>query len=240
MEIKDKFFQIELTEQKAVDIINKKLKAKGYNNKISLEDLYLTITPYWVCFYDILKSGELKHISGQTSINAINNNINQKVIELFEFEKPRIYDKVNLPRIQKIKYYIKEPIITEEEARNTIIKHLIQAYQVDENGVSLSGVEKIYVPAWKTKFKKYKIKIDAIVGKVDDLDKIPTLKKTQGMLFNEMVSDLKSPTKFGNYLWNSGKLVFEGIYWILKMVVKEYKIILLIAAITLIVYLLFL
>lgn len=240
MEIKDKFFQIELTEQKAVDIINKKLKAKGYKEKIALEDLYLTITPYWVCFYDILKPGEFEHISGQTTINATNNNINDKVIELFKFSKPRIYDKVNLPRTQKIKFYIKEPIISKEEAESTVIKHLIQAYQVEENGISLSGVERIYVPTWKTRFKKYKIRIDAIVGKVDDLDKIPTLQKTQGVLFNEMISDLKSPKKIGNYFWNSIKLIFEAIYWILKMIVKEYKIILLIAAITLIVYLLFL
>ena len=239
MEIKDKFFQIELTEKNAVNIFNKKLKAKGYKSNISLDDLYLTITPYWVCFYDILKNKEYEHISGQIAINAINNNINKKVIELFKFSKPRIHNQVNTPRTQKIKIFLKEPIINQKEAEKTILKYLIHTYKVNNDNISLSGIEKIYVPNWKTKFKKYKIKIDAIIGDVSDIDKIPVFKKTQSMLFNEMIADLKSPKKIGIYILETIKLIFEGIYWILKMIVKEYKIILLIAAITLIVYLLF-
>ena len=220
MEIKDKFFQIELTEQKAVKIINEKLKAKGYKQTITLEDLYLTITPYWVCFYDILKNTEFEHISGQITINAINNNINEKVIDLFKLSKPKVHEHVNLPRTQKIKILLKESIISQEEAEKTIIKHLIHGYQVDEDSVSLSGMEKIFVPAWKTKFKKYKVKIDAIVGEVNDIDNIPTLKKTQSMLFNEMLGDLKSPKKIGTYIFEAIKSIFEAIYWVLKMIVK--------------------
>ncbi len=242
MELDKKRFPVRLDPNKAIEIIRTTLKRKGHSETIKKEDLYLTITPYWVCFFDILKNtnGNFKHVNGQIAINSINNMINEKVIEIFKLAKPKIYKTLNVPKTEKTQIIIKEAITTKEEAERSILKYLVHKFGVNMEGVSLSGMEEICVPNWKIKLKKYKLKLDAISGKVNDFDKIKGIDKNSKDLFNEMLSDLKSPKKVGFYFFNIFKELFEGIAWILQMVWKNYKVTLWIILIALVIYLIFL
>ncbi|MDD3178330.1 MAG: hypothetical protein PHR26_02315 [Candidatus ainarchaeum sp.] len=242
-----KRFPIKIGPKEVIDVLKNSLKKKGYKNiDIKKQAIYLKITPYLFCFYDILKNNNsFEHIRGQIAINLVNNSINEKVIELFKYAKPKIYEELNVPKTEKTNIIIKKPVIKEECAEQSIIKYLISKYLTEKNTISLSGIETIYVPNWKTELntkeiKNIKIKLDAIEGKVNDLDKIIDRKKTNKELFSEMLEDLKDPKNIGTYTINFFKEIIFGIIWMIKKVYTNFSIIIWIIAVTLIIYVLFL
>lgn len=247
MDLKDKKrFPIRLEPKDAIDVLKDSLKKKGYNIDIKKQDLYLKVTPYLFCFYDILKNeGSFKHIRGQIAINLVNNTINEKVCEIFKYAKPKIYEELNIPKTEKTNIIIKEPVIKQEKAEKSLQKYLISKYLTKEDAISLSGLEVIYVPNWKTEIntkeiKNIKVKLDAVKGKVNDFEKIIDREKNNKELFDEMLEDLKDPKNIGVYILNLFKEIFEGVSWILKKVWQNYSVILWIIAVALIIYVLFL
>jgi len=242
MEIEKKRFPINITESKdAVKIFQTALKKKGHIEEIKKEDVYLTITPYWISFYDIGYTKEkYVHVSGQIALNAVTNNINDYIIKLFDIAKPIVFKHVNIQKTENIKIIVKEGIIKEEEAKKTIIKDLIQKYNVDEKNISLSGVEEIMVPFWKLKTKEHnKLKFDAIDGSCNNFKTIGEKEQTYTDIYKEMINDLKDPNNLFKYVGNILKNIFKGIWYMLKEAWKNIKIILIILAIAFCVYLLF-
>jgi len=242
IKISDKRFPIKLEPKQAANIFQAALKKKGHKYEIKKEDLYLTITPYWICFYDILinKTDKFSRISNQIALNSINNQINEKVIEIFKIAKPIVKENLEAPKTEQIQITIKKPIVSKEEAEKTITKYLIYKHNIINDQISLSGVEKIYVPNWKIRLDKYKLKIDAITGEVNNFETINKKEKTKMELIKEVFSDVKEEQKLNNYLKDFFTGIFDGIGFIFKEVVKNYKIILWILLITLLIYLIFL
>jgi hypothetical protein len=242
IQIKQKRFPIKLDPKSAVNIIQIALKKKGYKYEIKKDQLYLTITPYWFCFYDILinKNDEFNHISEQISLNAINNQINEKVIEIFKFSKPIIKEKLNAPKTEQIQINIKTSIVIKEEAEKTIHKYLMYKHNVTEDQISLSGIEEIYVPNWKVQLDKFKLKLDAVTGKVNNFDIIKMKNKSKLDLIKEVFTDIQEDKKLPSYLGGFFSGIFEGIKFIFVEIFKNYKIILWLITIGLLIYLLFL
>lgn len=240
--IDHKRFPIKIDAKQATELFKKHLKKKGYNYEIKKEDLYLTITPYWVSFYDVLinQNGEFKHINDQIALNAINNKINEKVIEIFSLAKPKIFERINVPKTDKTQIIIKDPIVTQKEAEITIQKYLMYKHNVPNDQISLSGVEEIFVPNWKVKLDKLKLKIDAVKGTVNNFDKTEKREKNKKELIKEVFEDLKDNQKISQYLKDFFNNFFNGITLILKGVFKNYKLILWIVLIALLIYLLLL
>ena len=174
MEINKKRFPVRLEPKQVVEIIKTNLKKKGYKLDISPKSLYLTLTPYWVCYYDILSNynNKFEQVTGQIAINGISNKINEKVVSLFDVEKPSVMAELHVPKTDKTQIILKESIISKKEAEKTIVNYLAHKYNVKIENVSLSGVEEIIVPNWKLKILKTKIKLDAINGEVNEFKKI--------------------------------------------------------------------
>lgn len=237
-----KRFPIKLDPEQATEIIKKNLKKKGHKIEIKKSYLYLTITPYWIAFYDILinKEGSFSKVSGQIGLNGVNNQVNEKVIEVFKYAKPIIKEKVEAPKTEAIQIVLKKSIITQEEAEKTLLKYLSYKHNVKQEQISLSGVEEIFVPNWKLRIDNFKIKIDAIKGKVNNFDDIPYKQKTKGELVKEVFEDIKEGKNIGEYFKNIFKSIYLGISFVLRGVVKNYKVILWIVLIALLIYLIFL
>lgn len=240
--INKKRFPIKLEPKKAALIIQDALKKKGYKYEIKKDQLYLTITPYWISFYDILinKDGKFNRVSNQIALNAINNQINEKVIDIFKISKIIIKEKLEAPKTEQVQIVMKKPIILKEESEKTILKYLIYKHNAKEDQITLSGVEEIYVPNWKVKLDKFKLKIDAITGEVNNFDIIKQKDKTKIDLIKEVFSDIKQDKKLGHYLSNLFKEIYNIINFILKGIIKNYKIVFWIILIALLIYLIFL
>jgi hypothetical protein len=240
--VTEKRFPIKLEPKQAVNIFQAALKKKGHKYEIKKESLYLTITPYWVCFYDILinKNEKFNRISNQIALNSINNQINEKVVDIFKISKPIIKENLEAPKTEQIQINLKKPIVTKEEAEETIIKYLIYKHNVSKDQISLSGIEQIYVPNWKVKLDKFKLKIDAITGEVNNFEIIPKKEKTKIELIKEVFSEVKEDKKLGTYFKDFFIGIFDGIIFIFKEIIKNYKIILWILLIAILIYLIFL
>ncbi len=243
MEIDKKRFPINIKESKqAAKIFQDALKKRGHDHEIKKEDVYLTITPYWVSFYDAgyIDNGKYTHVSGQLALNAVTNNINEYIIKLFDIDKPKIFKNVNIQKAENNKIILKEPIIKEEEARKTIMKHLMQRYDVEEKNISLSGVEEILVPYWKLKTKEHdKLKFDAIDGSVNNFRTINEKETTYTDLYKEMVNDLKTPSNMFKYIGNILKAIGKGIVFMIREAWQHFKLLIIIIGIALIIYFLF-
>lgn len=237
-----KRFPIKIDSKEAAQIFKDTFKKKGFNYEIKKEDLYLTVTPYWISFYDILinKNGDFNHINDQIALNSINNKINEKVIEIFSLTKPIISEKIDVPKTEKTQIIIKDTIVTQEEAEKTIKKYLMYKHNVSEENISLSGIEEIFVPNWKVKVDKYKLKMDSVKGVVNNFEIIKKRDKNKIELVREVFTDLKKTENVGEYSKSFLKTLFEGITLILKGVYKNYKIILWVVIVALIIYLLLL
>jgi hypothetical protein len=242
MEIDKKRFPINIKESKqAAKIFQNALKKRGHEHEIKKEDVYLTITPYWVAFYDVgYNNGKYNHVSGQIALNAVTNNINEYIIQLFDIEKPSVFKHVNIQKTENNKVIVKEAIIKEEEAKHTITKHLMQRYNIEEKNISLSGIEEILVPYWKLKTKEHnKLKFDAIDGSVNNFKTINEKEATYTDVYKEMISDLKSPKNILGYIGNILKGIGRGIKFMLNESWKHYKLLIIIIGIALIIYFLF-
>lgn len=239
IQLNKKRFPIKLDPKQAASIIQSALKKKGYKYEIKKDDLYLTITPYWFCFYDILinKNDKFSRVSGQIALNAINNQINEKVVDVFKISKPIVKENLEAPKTEQIQIHLKLPIVKQEEAEKSIVKYLVYKHNVSEDQISISGVEEIYVPNWKVQLDKYKLKIDAVTGEVNNFEIIKNREKTKIELIKEVFSDVKENKKFKEYFLDLFKSIFEGISFIFKGIIKNYKIIIWIIIIALLLYL---
>ncbi len=242
IQLNKKRFPIKLEPKKAAQIIQNALKKKGYKYEIKKDLLYLTITPYWVSFYDILinQNSTFNRISNQIALNAINNQINEKVIDIFKLSKPIIKENLEAPKTEQIQIRLKKPIISKEEAELTIIKYLIYKHNVSKDQISLSGVEEIYVPNWKIQLDKFKLKIDAVTGEVNNFEIIKQREKTKIELIKEVFSDIGEDKKFGVYFKDFFLGIFNGIKFIFSEIIKNYKVVLWIILIALLIYLILL
>jgi len=243
MEIEKKRFPINIKESKdAAKRFQAALKKRGHDEEIKKEDVYLTITPYWVSFYDIgyTNNGQYTHVSGQIAINAVTNTINDYIIKLFDISKPGIFKNVNIQKTENIRVIIKDSIIKEEEAKKTMTKHLMQKFNIEEKNVSLSGVEEIMVPYWKLKTKEHnKLKFDAIDGSCNNFRTIGEKEQTYSDVYKEMLNDLKDPKNLFGYIGNFFRIIFKSIGYMLSQAWEHFKILIIIIAIALLVYFLF-
>jgi len=242
MQIDKKRFPVKLEPKQVIEIIKTNLKKKGYKLDISPKSLYLTLTPYWVCYYDILSNynGKFEQITGQIAINSISNKINEKVVLLFAVEKPRIMAELHIPKTDKTQIVLKKSIISQKEAEKTITNYLAQKYNVKIEEVFLSGVEEIIIPNWKLKILNTKIKLDAITGEVNDFEKIKDKEQTQKELFFEMLEDIRSPKKVANYTFNIFNEIGKGFVWLFEQLKQNFKIILWILLVSILIYLILL
>ena len=243
MEIDKKRFPININDSKqAVKIFQNALRKRGHNQEIKKEDVYLTITPYWVSFYDAGYTNNEKyiHTSGQIALNAVTNNINDYINKLFDIEKPMVFKNINIQKTENNRVIIKEPIIKEEEARKTIIKELMQRFNTEEKNVSLSGIEEILVPYWKIKTKEHnKLKFDAINGSINNFRIINEKETSYIELYKEMFNDLKSPKNIFGYVGNILKGIGKGIIFMFRKAWQHFKLLIMIIGIALIIYFLF-
>ena len=111
---------------------------------------------------------------------------------------------------------------------------LAARYKVPINNISLSGFKEIWIPFWKLETDIINIRIDAVSGKINNLDKIPKKGKSKVELYNEMLTDLKKPKKLANYF----VMVFDVIFRFIKntfLFLIKYKIITIIVLIILLI-----
>jgi hypothetical protein len=240
-QISDKQFPIMIDKGKAIDIIQKALKKKGHIVELAKDNIYITITPYWFLFYDIDCNidGNYKHISGQTALSALTNKVDETVTSLFKYEKPKVTEDIGLSRTERLQINIKDGIVDKEEAKKTITKYLCSKFNVTKDNISLSGIELIYVPKWKYRLEEYKLQLDAVSGKINNFDIIQEKEQSNSELFKEMLEDLKSPMGIPKYIFNVFKQLFLGVAWFIKELGRNYKSIIVIVLIALVIYLIF-
>jgi len=239
--ISEKQFPILIDKGKAIEIMQKALKKKGHIAELAKDNIYLTITPYWFFFYDIDNNidGKYKHTTGQTALSALTNKVDESITLLFKYEKPKVTEDIGLPKTERVQVSIKDGIVDKEEAKKTITKYLCSKFNVDKDNISLSGIELIYIPKWKYRLEEYKLQIDAVSGKINNFEIIKEREQSNSELFKEMLDDIKSPKNFLKYLFSIFKQLFLGIIWFIKELGKNYKAIIVIVLIVLVIYLIF-
>ena len=239
MELNKNSFPVNISREQALETMLNSFKDRGHSTKITKKQLYMTIVPYWFCFYDIYykKGNKFETISGQTSLNAQTNKIEDDLTLLFKSGNPKLTKKLLIPAIEKIDLRIKEKLINKEESAKTITKLLCSKYDVEIQDVTLTGFIEIWVPYWKIKLDKIKYKLDAVGGDINNLNEIPIREKTTSELFDDFIEDMKKPEKQMTYFKNFFVNIFKIILELFKFIYK-YKTLFLIIAIIILIYLL--
>jgi hypothetical protein len=241
MEINKKRFPILINSKDALNKFQEVVDAKHQDYKLDKKKIYLTITPYWICFFDISANidGKYQHYSGQVALNALSHKIDNQIISLFKYAKPKIIPKLEISQADEVTVEIKDSIIVKEEAQKAILKFLSTKYNVAEENISLSGVEEIYVPVWKTHIDNIKLKFDAVSGKLNNFDELPEKEQTNTEAFKEMLHDLRSPKKLWGYIVSFFAGIFKGIWQVIKFIFKNIKWVLIVFIVCAIIYLIF-
>lgn len=222
MEFNKNCFPINITAEDAVNIFNKEFSSKGHNIKINKEGLRLVVLPYWVCFYDIdtKVNGKYKHLSGQTALNATKNKIEDEVLKLFEISNPKYIESLEVNIFEKTELKIKKLVISQKESEKIILKTLLSKYSVEKEDVALSGFDEIWVPFWKTTINKKDFIFDATDNKLNNFKEIEVKQKSNNQLFQEMIQEIKEPSKLLGYFSWVFKNIFLGLK---KFVLYLYK-----------------
>ncbi|MFH0905912.1 MAG: hypothetical protein V1824_01080 [archaeon] len=223
MELKKTSFPVNIKYKDALKFLNKAFKKKEHTVELKEENLYLTVTPYLFCFYDIdiNKDGNYKHLSGQIAINLLTNKIREDVTKLFDYDKPQYYEKLEVDTTKHIQIKIKKNVVKKEEAKNTIIKMLSCKYAVPKENITLSGVEEIAIPFWKYEHDNQLFEIDAVIGKLNNFDIIEQRQKTWLELFAEVIDDIKTnPIKIFEYIKDMLVFIWQGFVWLGKTAMK--------------------
>jgi hypothetical protein len=239
MELNKNSFPVNINREQALETILSNFKEKGHSIKISKKDIYMTIVPYWFCFYDIYskKNNKFETISGQIALNSQTNKIEDNLTILFKYGNPKLIKKLLLPAIEKIDIRVKEKLINKEESKKTISQLLCSKYEVNLEDITLTGFVEIWVPYWKIKVDSQKYKLDAVGGKINNLNTIEIKEKTNSELFLDFLEDMKNPNKSWIYFKNFFLNVFNLIIELFKFIIK-YKTLFLIVLIIILIYLL--
>jgi hypothetical protein len=240
MEFNKNCFPINITTEDAVNIFSKEFCSKGHNIKINKEGLRLVVLPYWVCFFDIDTKidGKYKHISGQTALNATKNKIEDDILKLFEFSNPKLIKNLEINVFEKTEVKIKKLVISQKESEKIILKTLLSKYTIEKEEVALSGFDEIWVPFWKITVDKKDFIFDATDNKLNNFKEIKVKQKNNNQLFQEMIEEIKEPSRLLEYVLWVFKNIFLGLKKAILYVYKHNTVFLLIFLILLAILLL--
>lgn len=240
MEFNKNCFPINITAEDAVNIFSKEFSSKGHNIKINKEGLRLVVLPYWVCFFDIDTKidGKYKHISGQTALNATKNKIEDEVLKLFETSNPKHIPKLEINTFEKTEVKIKKLVISQKESEKIILKTLLSKYTIEKEEVALSGFDEIWVPFWKITVDKKDFIFDATDNKLNNFKEIKVKQKNNNQLFQEMIEEIKEPSRLLEYVLWVFKTIFSGLKKAILYLYKHSTVFLLICLILLAILLL--
>ncbi len=225
MELNKCSFPVKVTLEEAISKFQKEFDKKGYKVKITKENLHLNIVPYWVCFYDIdcRIDNKYHHISGQTALNSLTNKIEDEFLILLEKFTPRVLDSIDV-FIERVEIRVKKSLVSIEETKETVTKMLSCKFNVEKTSISLSGFEEMYIPIWRCDIDNLELYFDAVMGKINNLQKLGKIKKSDSALFTEMMSDLKDPKKLFKYIADFFIGIFDIALFFLRMLIKYWYI----------------
>lgn len=240
MKLNKNAFPVNIALDDAILKLQKELNRRGHKTTVFKTNFHLNIVPFWVCFYDVdsNKDGVYAHHNSQIALNSLTNKIQDEYLKLLDYHSPEHIENIDIS-LEKIEIRLKKSLVTKEEAKETIVKMLSCKFEVDKKNVSLSGFEEMYIPIWKYQFEKQEIYFDAVVGEINNFNKIVVKEKNNKDLFLEMLEDLKDPKKVLNYIYSFFKNIVINIKKLFIQKIKAWKLILVVVLIIIILGFLF-
>ena len=135
MEINKKTFPILINSKDALNKFQEVVDAKHQDYKLD-KNIFDNNTLLDM-FFDISANidGKYQHYSGQVALNALSHKIDNQIISLFKYAKPKIIPKLEISQADEVTVEIKDSIIVKEEAQKAILKFLSTKYNVAEENI---------------------------------------------------------------------------------------------------------
>ncbi len=183
-------FQIVLTPEAALGIIQKTITQKGWK-KYEVTDVKLVYSPYWLFSFDVI-AVQGPSPSGKTALNAYTGDLNDFVPILFE--RPL---KKTRATAEGVEAEVEPTSIDAREAKSVAQSKVAAHVGLKPENISVSAFTKYYVPFYRVWVDvagdSYKIDVDACLGAPIGLEQVPERPKTWEEATGETLQKLKTP-----------------------------------------------
>jgi hypothetical protein len=197
-------FELSLTPEIALSIIQKGIASKGWKN-YEVASIKLVYTPFYVFSFDIA-SEQGQAPSGKAALNAYTGELNDFVPVLLD--KPL---KRSNSTPEKTEAEVEQTTISLSEVKDVACVKVAGFAGVAKEKVAISAVSKYYVPFYRVWVNvagdTFKIDVDASLGAPVGLDDIPRKEKGWEEATQETIEKMKTP---GGWVELGSKTVSEA------------------------------
>jgi hypothetical protein len=183
-------FEIALTPEVALSLVQKQLASSGYRD-VSVEQIRLFYTPFWAFTFDV--EGTAQPISGKTAINASSGDVNEFVPALFD----RPLNKTRRTA-ENVESEVEPTSVDRAEIEHVAQARVAAQLGVKKDQVAVSAFQKIYVPFYRVWItaggNPLKAEVDGCLGATFGLEGLPKKAKTTDEITKETFEKLKSPS----------------------------------------------
>lgn len=200
-------FAVSFPLEDATKLIEETIKKKHWTD-FEIGSLSLAYTPYWICNYESYSEKEDKTVSestsGSTALNAVDNTLSDAETKLY-FDPDFKTEKQPSAGYE---FNVSDSKTTSDEAREILSVRLAEKFNVPKQNIIISGLTLRYVPFWVVSLTigvdNYRIRINAVTGRIVDEEKIPEKEKGWLELTSETLSELKEPGAWLMYAKDTG------------------------------------
>jgi len=181
-------FELILTPEVALGMIQKEVKRKGWN-KYEVEEIRLVYVPYYTFSFDVNVEGS-KPISGKAALNANSGDIDEFV--------PMVLDKpFKKTRKSQENAEVEDTTIPSNEVKAVATSKIAAQTGIKKEAVTISAISKVYLPFFRIWLNLnnnvYKIEVDGLLGAPLGLEAITDRPKSWEEAASDTIKKMRSP-----------------------------------------------
>ena len=204
MYVGDPLLPAKIGGKEVAETLSTVLKEKNWH-EFKLATLKLTLVPYFLFNYHYYKEKEDEgekiiesSVDGFLALNGVSVKVEEKTEKL-------ILENINEAgnEAPKIEFEEKETNIDKREQDAVLQFKTAEFFGVPKNNVVISSAKRVLVPFYETfvevKEGTFDIRINAITGDIDGIDKVPKREKGFVEITEDTLDDLKDPKMWLEY-----------------------------------------
>lgn len=184
-------FQLELTPEAALGIVQKEIQKRGWK-KWDVTEIRLVYTPYWLFSFDVMAEQAVP--TGKAALNAATGELDEIATMIVErpLKKTKMTD-------DKAKSEVESTVVSRMEAEKIAAVKVASSAGIKKDNVATSAFNKVYLPFYRVWLNvdgvgDFKVNVDALLGIPSGTEQVPSKGKNWDDATAEALDKMKTPS----------------------------------------------
>ncbi len=215
------FFEIKLGKAEASDLLEKRLKERGFGG-FEIRELVLFFLPRYFFEYCIVSEGNVEGKQVVSGFSAEKGLFDPALKEILLGAPVLALAEKGLANEfeEDAEFRVVQPALKRNDAKKIARILLSKEKKAPQASIDIMDFSLVFSPVWRFKVEAgkmfFEVEINASTGALKELTPVPTKKQSWGEAAGETFSDLQQPKNWLSYFASIHRLFYDGLAWLAR------------------------